>query len=327
MQQDDFWQLVRSLGPDPGDADFERLTGELATRSPEDIIGFEDRLAALLYALDTPAHAAAARAHNDWFLYVRCAGVAAGRGTYEEILAQPAKLRRFASREAEHLLSVASGAYERSTGMLWEHQTPVSYESGSNTAAWGEPEPIPDAAGEPPGPRSWLILRSVIFLPDGWPAAYDRVVDHVGQALAADPAWQAWWEAAGIPECHLWLYLQAEEMLGPPGTTVKVGRERVEATLSQQPAPFPSTEPAELLPRVVADVTSTLDAVRDRLGLPPLPPLSVPDLPADLPQGTQHPETFGELFAGVGARSILKALVFALIGRFRRRRRPGQPKP
>ncbi|GAA2657978.1 DUF4240 domain-containing protein [Paractinoplanes durhamensis] len=88
----------------------------LSTRAAATITTFEDRLTAALYALDTPAHAKAARARNDWFLYVRCATVAAGRDTYELVLTRPAELRRVARREAELLLTVAPTAYERSTG-------------------------------------------------------------------------------------------------------------------------------------------------------------------------------------------------------------------
>jgi len=46
---------------------------------------------------------------------VRCAAVAAGREAYERVLAEPSKLRRFARKEAEHLLTVAQDAYERSS--------------------------------------------------------------------------------------------------------------------------------------------------------------------------------------------------------------------
>jgi hypothetical protein len=323
MEQGDFWALMRAVGPRPGEDDFDRLTDELATRSAEDITGFEDRLTALLYALDTPAHVKAARAGNDWFLYVRCAAVAAGRDAYEEILAEPAKLRRFAHREAEVLLSVASRAYERSTGMLWEHETQLSYESGSNTAAWGEPEPDPDRPEHPePTPAPWLRLHSTIFLPDGWPAAYSPLVHHIQQAVLVDPAWQAWWSAAGVPECQLSLLFRADEDLGPTGTTVKVGRTRVEAMAIRQPEPFTSTDPQELLPRAVDDVTSLFDAVRIRLNLAPLPPINTGDLPADLPQGLERPLSMGALVADLGPRNILKALALVLLGPLRR----GKPK-
>ena len=320
MEQDQFWALVQTLGSRPGDDDFERLTDQLATRGAGDIIDFEDRLAALLHALDTPAHAAAARARGDWFLYVRCAAVAAGHSAYREVVAEPAKLRRFARREAELLLSVAQNAYERSTGMLWEHEAALSYESGSNTTAWGEPPPGEVQSSPPP---AWLSLHCVVHLPDGWPAAYAALFPHIGQAVIGEPAWDPWWSPAGIPECHWSLTLQADEDLGPTGITVKVGRSRVEVHSIQRPEPFTSTDPEELLPRAIAETLTLLEAVRARLGLSPLPQIPRPELPADLPRGIEHPMTVPRLLSELGGRNLLPSVASGLLGRLRR----GRPKP
>lgn len=150
MDLDEFWALLRTRRTDD---DFAALTDELAGHDAAAIVAFEERLTELLHALDTPAHATAARARNDWFLYVRCAAVGAGRKTYERILDQPAELRRFAHKEAEFLLTVAPAAYERRTGRPWEHETALSYESGSNTAAWGDPDPL-----QPPAGLLWALV-------------------------------------------------------------------------------------------------------------------------------------------------------------------------
>ncbi|MER5458664.1 DUF4240 domain-containing protein [Micromonospora sp. NPDC002389] len=155
MEREEFWRLVESMGPQPDDDGFDRLTAELATLSVPDIQAFEDHLAALLHGLDTHAHARAARARGDWFLYVRCAVVVSGRAAYEEVLADPHKLRRFARREAEPLLFVASHAYERSTGLPWRHESPVSYESGSNLTGW---------SGDDTSGRLPLWLRMIIAI-------------------------------------------------------------------------------------------------------------------------------------------------------------------
>ncbi|GAB1643057.1 DUF4240 domain-containing protein [Krasilnikovia sp. MM14-A1259] len=313
MDLDEFWALLTVVGPRPSDEDFERLTDRLATRGPDDICAFEDRLAAALSALDTPAHAAAAKANGDWFLYVRCAAVAAGRDAYAEVLAEPARLRRFAHREAELLLGVAQQAFERRTGMLWEHESPVSYESGSNAAAWGEPEPsLPERV---PEPRSWLRVHATVFRRDGWPAAYVPLVRHVGQVIGADPAWEAWWSAAGIPECQLSLLEHETDDFGPVGVTVAVGRTRIEATAVAVSAPFASTEPEQLLPRAVSAVTGLFEAVRARLDLAPPPPARVTELPVDLPEGLEHPMDL----SAVGPGRLLRALAGGLVARFRRR--------
>jgi hypothetical protein len=322
MEPDVFWAIMQTLGPHPSDEDFERLTDHLATRSTPDVIGFEDRLAALLHALDTPAHAAAARARGDWFLYVRCAAVAAGRDAYQQVLARPATLKRFARQEAEHLLFTAGNADERRTGMLWEHEPAISYGSGSNTAAWGESEPPPEAP-EPAAPVPWLRLRSTTFLPGGWPAAYDHLVDHVAQAITADPAWQAWWSTTGIPECHLTLIQHDNEEFGPTGATVKVGRTRIEATAAWRPAPFPGAEPEQVLPRAIDDVTRLFGAVRTQLAMAPLPPLNLAELPANLPKGLEHPTTAPQILAKVGVANLLKAAAAVIWGRLRRDRTRG----
>jgi hypothetical protein len=151
VDQDEFWRLIETMGNAPGDDDFERLSDLLAARTVADILGFEDVLAELLYALDTRPHARAARARGDWFLYVRCSAVAAGRSVYREVLEDPRKLRRFARREAELLLTVAPKAYERSTGRAWDHEPPLSYESGSNDAGWG-------GAADSGRPPVWMRL-------------------------------------------------------------------------------------------------------------------------------------------------------------------------
>jgi hypothetical protein len=82
VEQEEFWRLIDTIDNPPDDDDFERLSEGLAASPVADIIDFEDRLAALLYALDSRAHARAARARGDWFRYVRCAAVAAGRSVY-----------------------------------------------------------------------------------------------------------------------------------------------------------------------------------------------------------------------------------------------------
>lgn len=158
MEQGEFWRLVGSMGTEPDDDAFDRLSDQLATRPASEILDFEDQLASALHALDTRDHARAARARGDWFLYVRCAAVSSGRSVYLKVLADPKELRPFARREAEPLLYVAMKAYERSTGDAWTHEPPVSYESGSNVAGWGE-------TGEADRPPLWRRLVGYVLRP------------------------------------------------------------------------------------------------------------------------------------------------------------------
>ncbi len=255
MRLEEFWELI---GVRRADEDFAALTSDLAACDAATITAFEDRLTEALHALDTPAHAKAARARNDWFLYVRCAAVAAGRDTYELVLAHPATLRRFARREAELLLTVAPTAFERSTGRPWEHQTQLSYESGSNSQAWGGPAPCQETtpAAEHADADTWLTVGTE-----------NLYVAHLAHAIGEDPAWRAWWSASGIPRCELHLDVDVDG-----GTAVLVGTGLVKVHAVARGGG---------LPEAVADVTALLEAVRDRVGLGALPPM--PQMSADLP--------------------------------------------
>jgi hypothetical protein len=283
--EDEFWQLVNTLGRDADDDDFDRLVARLASRPQADISGFADRLAAALWALDTPAHHAAAQtASADVFLYVRCAVVAAGRRTYDRVLRKPVMLRKFGDEEAELLLTVAAQAYEQATGLLWEHETPVSYETGSNTAAWGHNSATLPAAQSTKA-AGWLELTLGTGMQDSPPQAYAVLLNGAADAVAADLAWQRWWEPVGVRACQLSLLLDAADF-SPAEATVKKGRKRVQVHVTRDPGLFPFDDPQALLTRATDDLRDLLDLTRERLGLgslPPLPGLAVPaDIPAEL---------------------------------------------
>lgn len=280
IDEEEFWPLVEGLGRDPGDEDFHRLTARLATRPEAEITGFEDRLARVLWALDTPAHfAAAGTCSGDGFLYARCAVVAAGRRAYERVLRRPAALERFADEEAEMLLYVAEQAYEQATGLLWEHETEVSYETGSNTVAWGETEaePLPAESG---APATWLQL-SYGCGQGGPPEAYAVFLHDVVDAVAADPLWQQWWARAAVPLCELSLLLDCAGHL-PSEATVKIGRKRIQVHVGRDPGSFPADDPAALLAGAADEIRDLLDLARDRLELGTLPPITPPPLRTDL---------------------------------------------
>jgi uncharacterized protein DUF4240 len=286
--EDEFWQLLKTLGRDAGDDDFDRLMARLADRPPADIIGFADRLAAALWALDTPAHHAAAEtASDDVFLYIRCAVVAAGRRTYDRVLRKPAALQKFADDEAELLLTVAEQAYEQATGALWEHETPVSYETGSNTAAWGHTPPVPPA-GKAAETAGWLELALGTGI-QGPPRAYSIFLHDVVDAVAVDPAWRRWWKPTGVAECQLSLLLDDADS-SPPETTVKKGRKRVQIHVTRDPGRFPFDDPHALLARATGDLRDLLELTRERLGLGPLPPLPELAVSTDMPTELFRPD-------------------------------------
>ncbi|GAA0501688.1 hypothetical protein Ade02nite_93610 [Paractinoplanes deccanensis] len=270
IDEGEFWRLVKALGPERDD--FDRLVERLARRSEADIVGFEDRMAHLLWQLDTPAHCeAAGTPSDDGFLYVRCAVVAAGRKAYDRVLRAPAALAEFEDDEAESLLSVAEDAYERKTGLLWEHDSPFDYETGGNAAAWGaEEEDEPDADAAPP---SWLTLTFGSAMRGELPQGYLILQDEVVEAVAADPAWRLWWAGAGVPECELSLLLD-DMGTDEPGATVKKGRVRARVHVTREPGVFPPSA-AGLLDRATGDVRDLLGVARERLGLGELPPMPV----------------------------------------------------
>lgn len=146
-----FWELIRLLQGRVTDASLERLKRELATRPPSQIIGFADRLAEALHRLDRRELARQPVRHldgggashqpiplsDDAFLYARCAVVAAGEEMYRRVDSDPASFAgAWDLHDAESLLYAAEEVYEEVTGEEWDHEEPVSYESGSNKAGW-----------------------------------------------------------------------------------------------------------------------------------------------------------------------------------------------
>lgn len=73
-------------------------------------------------------------ASADDFLYSRCVVVANGKEFYESVVRDPQKAPQ--GLEFEALLYLARAAYEEKTGEEYDHATPLSWESFSNTEGW-----------------------------------------------------------------------------------------------------------------------------------------------------------------------------------------------
>ncbi len=146
--EDDFWDIIALFDWSKEDNDdasvIEPAVVALANAAIDDIRQFEEMLAQKLYLLDTPAHAEASLRDDDsdylsvdGFLYDRCCVVAAGRDFYHQVLQDPNEFP--AGHSFEKLLSLASLAFERKTGMEhFPYFTRVSYETYSNRKAWAK---------------------------------------------------------------------------------------------------------------------------------------------------------------------------------------------
>lgn len=145
MDEAQFWDVIAAAGGSADDESIHRIWLRLRALPEEAIVAFDDRLAEVLRRLD---HRVIAKQKwrdvseprwlpripgisADGFLYARCAAVLQGPETVAAIVADPRRFRtRWAS--AEPLLFVASEAWEAVTGRTYEHQSPISFETGSN---------------------------------------------------------------------------------------------------------------------------------------------------------------------------------------------------
>lgn len=152
MKTEEFWKCIDMIDSEAvrfGDEEggLEPLIGHLEQLSEEQLKGFDDRLAEVLYALDTLEHykhTAAAEgmtAGDDGFLYARCWVVSQGRDYYESVLKDPTKMPPTFEEWCESLLYVTQFAWENSgRDGEWTYDAPVSYETGQNTKCWPSEE-------------------------------------------------------------------------------------------------------------------------------------------------------------------------------------------
>jgi hypothetical protein len=144
ISEGDFWEIIGMFDwTQKGDAKvLKKALVSLASKSKRDICGFQERMAYLLYQLDTRDHAANLMedmngeeyVSADGFLYARCVVVANGREIYEKVLRAPDQMPK--DLEFEALLSLASDAYKMKTDEDFEYTTGCDYESFSNGRAW-----------------------------------------------------------------------------------------------------------------------------------------------------------------------------------------------
>ncbi len=147
MTKQDFFKLLDMLdwekqGDD--EAVLEPLVEYLAQKEDEFIFAFDNKMAELLYALDTKTIAKWAYMDEDFFsgdgfLYTRCIALVNGMNFYDAVL--NGRRRLDAQMEFEAVLYVAMEAWakrHKKDVSEYPHITEVSYETGSNKEGWGE---------------------------------------------------------------------------------------------------------------------------------------------------------------------------------------------
>jgi hypothetical protein len=163
-----FWSLIDLLEGDVRNE--EVLISALSDLPPDDIRAFSESLADALFALDRPELTddpdddKQIPMSEDVFLYFRCSVVAAGRAAFDRVLREGVlkESEWDDGGSGEGLLSVAAVAFERATGKEWDHDTHVSYETGSNREAWGTRRSLQDRGWD-----GWVSVRSRALTSDG----------------------------------------------------------------------------------------------------------------------------------------------------------------
>jgi hypothetical protein len=143
LTETEFWAVIDAFdwAQDAEEDILKPAQDHLATLSAEKIKQFQDILAYKLWQLDGQAFAATLMEQDghlsvDDFLYVRCAVVADGKETFENVLQHPEKMP--IEYTFEGLLYLAENAYEQKTGEEMDSLPKYNYETYQNREAWGK---------------------------------------------------------------------------------------------------------------------------------------------------------------------------------------------
>ncbi|MGK5680236.1 DUF4240 domain-containing protein [Actinoplanes sp. URMC 104] len=232
------------------------LHSRLKMLGPEQLTGFADRLHEVLDRLDTPAHAAACHGIGDAFLYMRCAVVLSGRTTFGNVALHPPAMAAFDGCEAERLLDAAARAYEKSTGLPWEH----------DPAAFSDEEPY----------SRWLDIS--FHSEDPWATnlglEYELTYADLIDDLCHSAIWTSWWQGSGRDELIADVYLGSTRPVA-----ARRGRRIVKLTLHWTTLGSHSSLGASQSRQAYDDVLTVLTTAQQTLDLPQLPELPNPAPP------------------------------------------------
>ncbi|WP_435736008.1 DUF4240 domain-containing protein [Cellulosimicrobium sp. PMB13] len=290
----EFWRLV-ALGHGRCDAD-ALVPLQLAFDQPSErpARAFARDFARAVEALNTPAHAAQLvrdesepldspllPMSDDVFLSARCAVIAAGREEWERVVADPAAL---------------SGRWRVADGELFfavVHD--IALDAGENAL-----DELAASLAQPDD--SWLGGGGGHDVGVPVPAAYRWAELELGEALAASDAWRAWWSASGRGRLDLLPFVSPDV-----SDVVRLRRRRCsyELAMTIDSAGMHGEDPQRLADLAVAHLRVQIEAVRERLHLPPTPPWpELPPVPDDLScfegEDPVTPEEVGEALAELG---------------------------
>ncbi|RFB20706.1 DUF4240 domain-containing protein [Bacillus sp. ALD] len=146
LEEKNFWEIVSLLdwSKQSEEEIINPAVNKLATFTVWKIRQFEESLSYKLFLLDTLEHAKEIGEYSfsqqdqhfspDLFLYARCAAIAAGKQTFENILNDPKQMVK--DTEFESLLSLSSEAYYIKKGKEFDYESGCSYETFSNKEGW-----------------------------------------------------------------------------------------------------------------------------------------------------------------------------------------------
>lgn len=144
LSEEEFWRVIETIDGNKEEEEAILPTIKYLADLPiAHIYQFEDLLAKKLFALDTQEHAehCGENAYKgqkhfsaDLFLYARCFVVAQGKVEYHKILTQPDHMPK--DQTFEPLLNLASKAYKKKTGKLFDYVPSTIYETFNNTEGW-----------------------------------------------------------------------------------------------------------------------------------------------------------------------------------------------
>lgn len=147
-EEDWFWQVIAKLDWKKTEVDEEVIKpvlNYLSERSNNRIFLFQDILSQKLHALDGQkfaeeigknAYGKSDYFSGDEFLYIRCAVVANGRNTYEEVLKKPSKMLK--DKSFSILLYLTERAFLQKNKVELNRLPAYNYETFFNEDGWGD---------------------------------------------------------------------------------------------------------------------------------------------------------------------------------------------